>query len=89
MGNKSYADIVGIGDICVEINTGYTLKLKDVRHILDMRLNLISISVLDKEVMKAIQATVNGNSLKDRWCLLEGRFVAHFTRLKYSYAGTW
>jgi hypothetical protein len=49
MGNKSYADIVGIGDICVETNTGYTLKLKDVRHIPDMRLNLISISVLDKE----------------------------------------
>uniref|UniRef100_A0A2N9J8U9 Integrase catalytic domain-containing protein n=1 Tax=Fagus sylvatica TaxID=28930 RepID=A0A2N9J8U9_FAGSY len=49
MGNKSYADIVGIGDICVETNTGYTLKLKDVRHIPDMRLNLISVSVLDKE----------------------------------------
>uniref|UniRef100_A0A2N9FNK6 Integrase catalytic domain-containing protein n=1 Tax=Fagus sylvatica TaxID=28930 RepID=A0A2N9FNK6_FAGSY len=49
MGNKSYADIVGICDICVETNTGYTLKLKDVRHIPDMHLNLISISVLDKE----------------------------------------
>ena len=29
MGNKSYADIVGICDICVETNIGYTLKLKD------------------------------------------------------------
>uniref|UniRef100_A0A2N9I3V5 CCHC-type domain-containing protein n=1 Tax=Fagus sylvatica TaxID=28930 RepID=A0A2N9I3V5_FAGSY len=47
MVNKSYADIVGIGDICVETNTGYTLKLKD--------------------------ATVNGNSLKDRWCLPRGK----------------
>ena len=25
MGNDSYADIVGIGDICVRANTGYTL----------------------------------------------------------------
>ena len=51
MGNKSYANIVGIGEICVETNTGYTLKLKDVRHIPYMCLNLISISVLDKKVM--------------------------------------
>uniref|UniRef100_A0A2N9GFS8 Integrase catalytic domain-containing protein n=1 Tax=Fagus sylvatica TaxID=28930 RepID=A0A2N9GFS8_FAGSY len=28
MGNKSYADIVGISDICVETNTGYTLKIE-------------------------------------------------------------
>ena len=33
MGNDSYADIVGIGDICVRANTGYTLILKDVRHV--------------------------------------------------------
>ena len=30
MDNKSYADIVGIGDICVETNTGYTLALNNV-----------------------------------------------------------
>ena len=29
MGNDSYADIVGIGDICVKSNTRYTLTLKD------------------------------------------------------------
>ena len=49
MGNDSYANIVGIGDICVRVNTGYTLVLKDVRHVLDIRLNLISTHVLDKE----------------------------------------
>ena len=49
MGNDSYADIVGIGDICVRANTGYTLILKDVRHVPDIRLNLISTHVLDKE----------------------------------------
>ena len=53
MGNKSSADIMGISDIYVETNTRYTLKLKDVRHILDMRLNLISINVLDKEGYKS------------------------------------
>ena len=30
-------------------NTGYTLVLKDVRHVPDMRLNLISTHILDKE----------------------------------------
>ena len=49
MGNDSYADIVGIGDICVRANIGYTLILKDVRHVPDIRLNLISTHVLDKE----------------------------------------
>ena len=49
MGNDSYADIVGIGDIYVRTNTGYTLILKDVRHVPDIRLNLISTHVLDKE----------------------------------------
>ena len=42
MGNNSYAYIVEIGDFCVETNTGYTLALKNVRNVPDMRLNLIS-----------------------------------------------
>ena len=49
MGNDSYADIVGIGDICVRAYTGYTLILKDVRHVPDIHLNLISTYVIDKE----------------------------------------
>uniref|UniRef100_A0A2N9FFW3 Integrase catalytic domain-containing protein n=1 Tax=Fagus sylvatica TaxID=28930 RepID=A0A2N9FFW3_FAGSY len=68
MGNKSYADIVGIGDICVETNTGYTLKLKDVRHIPDMHLNLISVSVLDKEGYESHL----GNG---KWKLFKGSLV--------------
>jgi len=40
MGNSSIADIVGIGDVCVQTNTGFTLTLKDVRHVPDLRLNL-------------------------------------------------
>ena len=49
MGNNSYANIVGIGDVCVETNTGYTLASKNVRHMPDMSLNLISTHILDKE----------------------------------------
>ena len=49
MGNNSYVDIVGIGDICVETNIGYTLTLGNVRHVPNLRLNLISTHILDKE----------------------------------------
>ena len=70
MGNNSYADIMGIGDICVETNIGYTLELKNVRHVLDMRLNLISTHILDKEGYGNYLEMVNGDSPKDHWCLL-------------------
>ena len=43
------ANIVGIGDIWLETNTGCKLLLKDVRHVPDMRLHLISIGTLDEE----------------------------------------
>ena len=33
MCNDNYANIMGIGDICVKANTRYTLILKDVRHV--------------------------------------------------------
>ena len=68
MGNDSYADIVGIGDICVRDNTGYTLILKDVRHVPDIRLNLISTHVLEKEGY--------GNYFRDeKWRLSKGSLV--------------
>ncbi|KAK6927231.1 hypothetical protein RJ641_005822 [Dillenia turbinata] len=41
--------IIEIDDIVVEINTGYMLTLQDLRHILDIRINLLSINVLDNE----------------------------------------
>ncbi|KAM1052978.1 hypothetical protein ACFX2C_000527 [Malus domestica] len=49
MGNESYSKILGIGDICRRTNLGCQLMLKDVRHIPDIRLNLISIGTLDRQ----------------------------------------
>lgn len=37
------------GDVCVETKLGCKLVLKRVRHVLDMRLHLISISALDDD----------------------------------------
>lgn len=65
---NNYVDIVENGDICVKTNTGDTLTLKNVRHVLHMRLNLISIHILDKES--------NGNYFGDgQWTLFRGPLV--------------
>ena len=49
MGNTSVSHIVGIDNICIQTSTGCTLTLKDVRHILDLRLNLIFVHMLDND----------------------------------------
>ena len=49
MGNENFSKIVGKGDVCLETENGTRLVLKDVMHIPDMRLNLISTGRLDDE----------------------------------------
>ena len=49
MGNKSVSHITGIGDIFIQTSMGCKLKFKDVRHILDLHLNRISVHMLDKD----------------------------------------
>lgn len=40
---------VGIGDVCLEMSNGMKLVLRDVKHIPDIRLNLISVGKLDDD----------------------------------------
>ena len=47
--NYDTVDIIGMGDIHLKTNLGYKLVLKDMRHVVDLRLNLISIGRLDDE----------------------------------------
>ena len=54
MGNQSSASIVGLGDIRVKTSVGCMLTLKNVRHIPDLRLNLLSANVLDQEGFRHI-----------------------------------
>lgn len=49
MGNNGLAKAIGIGDVCLETNNGTMLVLKNVKHIPDIRLNLISTGKLDDE----------------------------------------
>ena len=49
MGNKSISQIVGINNIYVQTKVSCIITLKNVRHVPDLRLNLLSTSTLDKE----------------------------------------
>ena len=49
MGNIGVSKIVGIGYIFLETSSGNKLVLKDVRHVLDIRLNLISTGKVNDE----------------------------------------
>ena len=49
MGNSGTSKIICIGDIYLEIGTESKLILKNVRHVLDIHLNLISTCRFDNE----------------------------------------
>ena len=68
MENTASSNIVGIGDICIQTNVGYQPMLRDVRHVLDLRLNLMSRIALDKDGFQ--NYFDNG-----RWKLTKGTMV--------------
>ena len=49
MGNNDKAQIIGRGDVHLQTENGTTLVLKSVRHVESLRLNIISVSLLDKD----------------------------------------
>ena len=49
MGNDGSAKPIGMGDVCLETNNCTVLFLKNVEHILDIHMNLISTGKLDEE----------------------------------------
>ena len=68
MGNSGVSKIVGIGDVCLKNSVGNKLELKDVRHVPDIRLNLISTGKLNDEGFT--------NSFgKSKWKLTKGSLV--------------
>ena len=68
MGNEDVSKIVGMGDIFLETNIGCKLLLRDVWHVPDIRLNLISAGKLDDE-------GYNNNFSDGKWKLSKGSLV--------------
>ena len=73
MGNKGTSNIVGIGDGKIKTILGYELFLKDVRHIVDLQLNLLSIERLDDE---GFESRFGGG----RWKLIKGSLAVASAR---------
>ena len=68
IGNDDVSKIVGMGDICLETNIGCKLLLRDMRHVPDIQLNLISAGKLDDE-------GYNNNFSDGKWKLSKGSLV--------------
>ncbi|KAJ0080980.1 hypothetical protein Patl1_10830 [Pistacia atlantica] len=49
VGNNGLAKVIGIGNVCLEMDNGSCLLLRDVKHIPNIHLNLVSTSRLDDE----------------------------------------
>ncbi|GJR18120.1 putative RNA-directed DNA polymerase [Tanacetum coccineum] len=49
IGNTGLSRIASIGDICLKFDTGMELVLHNVKHVPDMRLNIISTGLLDED----------------------------------------
>lgn len=47
MGNEVVCESVGTGDVWVEIGIGCKLQLENVRHVFDIRFNLILVKAMD------------------------------------------
>ena len=54
LGNDSVAQVLGIGDVELKMTSGETLILKDVRHVLEVRRNLVSGSSLVQQGYKVV-----------------------------------
>ncbi|KAJ9545871.1 hypothetical protein OSB04_025578 [Centaurea solstitialis] len=67
MGNHGLSKIVGVGDVCLKFDTGMELVLQNVKHVPDMRLNVLSAGLLDDEGYNNF-----GNG---RWKLTRGSLI--------------
>ena len=47
MGNRDTSTIVGKGTVCIETSIGFKLTLENMRHVPDIRLNLLLVGKLD------------------------------------------
>ena len=54
MGNSSTYRVVGQGTLVLKMTSGKELTLKNVLHILDIRKNLVSSSLLSKNSFKVV-----------------------------------
>ena len=89
MGNTSQSKIAGIGDVCIRTNVGYILTLKDVCHVPDLRLNLISGVALDRHGYVSCFGNKRWKLVKESMVVARGatRDNLYKTHARVCYAG--
>ena len=72
MGDVNPWEIVGIGSVQIKTHDGMIRTLKNVRHIPGMKINLISLSTLDKEGLKYTGFRWSCEGIKKFSCMFAG-----------------
>ena len=87
MGNKGFSKIVGIGDICIQTSLGRTLTLKDMRHIPNLCLNLISMYMLDNDGYNHFISSGNWKLTKGSLMVARGRLYCFLYKTQAKVCG--
>ncbi|GJV58461.1 putative RNA-directed DNA polymerase [Tanacetum coccineum] len=90
MGNTGLSRIAGIGDICLKFDTGMELVLHNVKHVPDMRLNIISTVFLDDDwylPTKVLSMSKKGMSILSKKNVLSGVHDINLKKCSHCLAG--
>jgi hypothetical protein len=68
LGNKSLCNIEGVGDVLIKTKDGCSLFLRQVRHVLELGMNLVSTGKLDDEGFHIVFG-------KGGWKIVKGSLV--------------
>uniref|UniRef100_A0A803PRA4 Retrovirus-related Pol polyprotein from transposon TNT 1-94-like beta-barrel domain-containing protein n=1 Tax=Cannabis sativa TaxID=3483 RepID=A0A803PRA4_CANSA len=87
LGDNRYCKMIGVGSIRLKIDNGRITKLDKVRHVLEIKRNLISISMLDQDgcvvrVEKGKLRVIRGDKTIIEWSIVNGIYVLQENTLK-------
>ena len=75
MGNNISCKVIGIGTVQIKMHDGVVRTLTDVRHIPDLKKNLISLGVLDSQSCKYFTQGGVLKGTKGALIVIKGRFI--------------
>jgi len=79
MAHESVARCIGVGHVCLEMSNGSRLILKHVKHVPDVRLNLLLLVSCVMKIITAHLQVIVGSSLRVPWLWVEVLSTLHFT----------
>lgn len=77
--NGDISRVIRMRDLHVATSLGYKLILKNMRHVLSLKVNLLSLSKLDKLVRVLDFLKAHGSYLREHLSLPKGKNMASYT----------